>query len=129
MAGFDAACLLDELNRAWLQSLHVSARNGVGMVCVEAVDIGIEAGDQLFIGDAVGRRVQSGCGNDRSELAGHSGSPYDEFFRALDRRLRARNAGIYACNPSLFAQKAPFPLAQTRCRPPHWGNVASVRTC
>ena len=119
MAGFDAARLFDELNRTWLQSFCVSARNGVGMFCIEAVDIGVEAGDQLLIRDAVGRRIQSGCGNDRSELAGHSGSPYDEFFRALDRRLRARNAGIYAYNPSLFAQKVPFPLAQTRCRPPH----------
>jgi hypothetical protein len=45
-------------------SLEVAGLYGVGVAGVEALHIGVEGGDQLLVGDAVGGRVEPRGGDD-----------------------------------------------------------------
>ena len=68
----------DVYKRQGLQSLHFSRSNGVGIACVEALNVLIIAGDELFIGDDVCRREKA-CGRydgAMSEFHGARGYAY-----------------------------------------------------
>ena len=88
--GHDMACLnparlLDEFDRTRLQGLHLARLDRCSIGSVEALNIAVEAFDELFIGDAVLRGKQPGGRYD-----GYAG----EFHRNRTNSLDATGQAI-----------------------------------
>jgi hypothetical protein len=56
VALLDARGLLDELGAGGLQRRHLAGADGLGVLGVEALDVGVEGLDQLLVADAVRRQ-------------------------------------------------------------------------
>ncbi len=64
VARLDTRRLLDELDGRREKRLQASLGDGLGIFGVEPLHISVEGGHQLGVRDAVGRRIESGRGND-----------------------------------------------------------------
>jgi len=66
----DAAGLDDELFRGVLHRFHLTGGDGLGILGIHPVGIGVEGGDQFGVGDDIWRRKDSGAGDGGSEHGG-----------------------------------------------------------